>query len=100
MVPWSVLSVFGFFSVLFCAFTYATTDAMIQRPANPAIPPAMKTGSQIVCSGGSRKISLRLEFNTHIERYACNDANIYYIYTLDILIYLLSLQVRYLVQIL
>lgn len=76
-----MVSVFGFFSVLFCAFTYANTEAMIQRTANPAIPPAMKTGSQFVCSSGSRKISLRLELNTHFEIYAvhnwtmlCNDA--------------------------
>lgn len=69
MVPWSGLSVFVFFFVLFCAFIYATTDATIQRTANPAIPPAMKTGSQFVCSGGSRKRG-RLEFNTHIKRYA------------------------------
>lgn len=61
MVPWSAVSAFGFFSVLFFPFTYATTDVMIQRAANPAIPPAMKTGSHFVCSGGHRNIFLRLE---------------------------------------
>lgn len=56
MVPWSGVSVFGFFSVLFCAFTYATTDAMIKRTANPAIPAAMKTGSQFVSSRGNKNV--------------------------------------------
>lgn len=56
MVPWVGVSVFGFFSVLFCAFTYATMDAMIKRTAKPAIPAAMKTGSQFVCSRVNKNV--------------------------------------------
>lgn len=69
MVPWSGVSVFGFF-VFFCAFTYAATDTMIKRTTNPAIPAAMKTGSQLVSS--SRKKSLRLEYDIHIKHMKSN----------------------------
>ncbi len=66
MVPWLGVSVFGFFSVLFCAFTYATMDAMIKRTANPAIPAAMKTEASLSVLEET-KMSLRLEFDIHIR---------------------------------